>query len=209
MNRHLSRRSWQWNSIQIYLFCGFVFWSLPVVADWQLDAEQSSLQFISSKLVQGSHATIFEINQFDRFSGGIDQQQTWLTVETASVNTKVPIRDERIREHVFKSDRYPQAKVQAAINAAAVEKIKPGGMHTQDVKGTLTLLNQTHPVSARVNMIRLDADTLVLQTQTPALLNTRQYQMQEGFLKLKELVNLFHIPMTILVDFRLVFQRAK
>ena len=203
-----SKRALQWLCFQACILCGFGLLSLPALADWQLDPKQSSLQFISSKLVQKSFGVVFEVNQFDKFSGSIDQKQAWLTIETASVNTRVPMRDERIRKHVLQSIRYPQARVQININAQAVEKIKLGSIHTQEINGTLTLANQTRPISARVDIVRIDANTLMVQTQAPILFDAKQYQMEEGFLKLKQFVNLFNIPTTIPINLRLVFKRS-
>ena len=183
----------------------FVF-SAPAAAEWKLNTQESALQFITSKLPKNSDTAILEENTFERFSATITQQQAVVSIDMTSVNTKVPIRDERIVQHVFQSKQYPTAQAVLNVKAAMVDTMKPGELLTYTVTGTLTLVKHTHPITADISIMRT-ADRLVVQTRKPILLDANQYELGEGFMKLRDIVSLFNIATTIPVTFYLVFER--
>ena len=178
-----------------------------VAADWSLDTESSSLQFLSSKLVRESLAAIFESNTFAKMSGEIRDNRLVLNVDTASVNTKIPVRDTRVVEHVFQSDRYPRATVTAEIDQQSIEDLPVGVVYVRDVQADLTLRDRTHSVFGKVTVVRTQADQLLVQTTEPVLVNAAQYAMTEGFLTLQKIAKLFNIPTMIPVSFSLHFVR--
>lgn len=182
---------------------------MPVVAaDWQLDGESSSLQYLSSKLVRDSFAAIFESNTFTKISGEISDNLLVLIVDTASVNTRISIRDTRVAEHVFQTGRYPVATVAAAIDQRLIESMTVGTVYTRDVQAKLTLRDITHNVSGKVTVVRTQADHLLVQTIEPVLVDATQYAMTEGFVTLQKIAKLFNIPTMIPVSFSLRFVRS-
>jgi len=178
------------------LFC------LPVFAsDWQLNRERSAITYLSSKQATLDTAMLFESNLFGEFSGSIDGSKVQLFIELDSLDTRVPIRDERVAEHVFLSKQYPQAVVAAEIaDLAELDYVR------RAVAATLTMRGQTHPLQADVIIERSDPNTLRIQTATPVLVDANAYGMFDGFATLKELVGLMQIPMTIPVSLNLVFE---
>ncbi len=179
-----------------------------VAADWRLDGEASSLQYLSSKLVRGNFAAIFESNVFAQVSGEIRDNQLVLVVNTASVNTKIPIRDTRVAEHVFQSGRYPIAIVTTAVDQKLLNEMAVGTVEVRDVQAKLTLRDITHTVSGKVVVVRTQTDRLLVQTVEPILVDAAQYAMTEGFLTLQEIAKLFKIPTVIPVSFSLRFIRG-
>jgi len=62
------------------------------LADWQLDNGDSTLDFISVK-----KSTVGEVHHFKQLSGSItDAGQASVDIELASVETNIPIRNERL-----------------------------------------------------------------------------------------------------------------
>ncbi len=181
--------------------------SMPVYADWKLNTDKSSVQFISSKLVQKTHHAVFEQNRFEKFTGEINKKHAVLSIQTNSVNTRVPVRDERIHMYVFQSARYPEAKAVINVTTEMIEGMKTGELHKLKVDGTLTLVGKTHPISAQLSVVRTTANTLLVQTHEAILLDAKQYQLEESFLKLRDIVHLFSIPTTIPIHFYLVFEK--
>ncbi|MXX98400.1 MAG: YceI family protein, partial [Gammaproteobacteria bacterium] len=117
-----------------------------------------------------------------------------------SLDTNVPIRDERIAEHVFLSKQYPQAIVSATIDG--LEQLNYA---RKQIEATLAMRGQSHRLQGEVIVKRSNPDTLQIQTVTPILVDANAYGMLDGFAKLKELVGLMQIPTTIPVSLHLVF----
>ena len=173
----------------------------PVYAsDWQLNQEHSAIAYLSSKQATIETPMMFESNLFREFSGSITESQVELVIELDSLDTKIPIRDERIAEHVFLSKQYPQATVTVTIDG--LEQIT---YERRTVVAMLAMRGQNHSVPAEVIIDRSNPNTLRIQTVTPALVDANSYGMLEGFAKLKELAGLMQIPTTIPVSLYLVF----
>ena len=179
-----------------------IFFCLPAyAAEWQLNQERSAINYLSSKQATAETSLIFESNLFREFSGSIDGSQIELVIELNSLDTKIPIRDERIAEHVFLSKQYPQA-----IVSATLDDIEELAYARKQIEATLTLRGQTRSLQAELIVERSNPRTLQIQTVTPVLIDANAYGMLEGFAKLKELAGLMQIPMTIPVSLHLVFE---
>ncbi len=190
------------NPKRLLIIYSLILFCLPVdAADWQLNRERSSISYLSSKQATAETPLMFESNLFREFSGTIDGTQVELVVELDSLDTKVPIRDERVAEHVFLSKQYPQA-----IVSATVDDIEQLSYERKQISATLTMRGQSRDLQAEVIIERSDPKTLRIQTTTPVLVNANAYGMLDGFAILKQLVGLMQIPTTIPVSLHLVFE---
>ena len=190
------------NLKRLLIIYSLILFCLPAhAADWQLNRERSAISYLSSKQATADTPLMFESNLFREFSGTIDGSQVELVVELDSLDTKVPIRDKRVAEHVFLSKQYPQATV-----SATVDGIEQLSYERKQISATLTMRGQSRNLQAEVIIERSDPKTLRMQTTTPVLVNANAYGMLEGFTILKQLVGLMQIPMTIPVSFHLVFE---
>lgn len=180
--------------------------ALTAAADvWKLDGEHSSLSYLSSKMLLGSFSTVFEQNHFRKISAEIQDDSTRLLIDTASVETGVPIRDERVMQHVFESTKYPNAVVEVKLGKNFVDGLAVGAVEVREVRADLRIKELSHPVAAKLSITRIDDDRLLLQTVEPILVDAVKYEMRDGFKVLAGLVELFRIPTTIPVSFKLVF----
>ena len=92
------------------------FIAAPAWADWTLNNEQSQLSFISIK-----KGDVAEVHRFDQLSGSFGGKgNIELTIQLASVDTAIPIRDERMREMLFNTKAFPTASLSAKVDAAKV-----------------------------------------------------------------------------------------
>ena len=85
-------------------------------ADWQLNNDQSSLQFASVKNTQFA-----EVHSFKTLSGGLTKDgNVAINIDLASVDTLIPIRDQRMKEMLFNVVSFPQARVSAWITVRSM-----------------------------------------------------------------------------------------
>ena len=174
--------------------------------EWRLKPEQSSLNYLSSKLIPGSLTTIFEKNKFEKFSGRIsNNNEAHLIIDMASVNTGIEIRNQRIMEHVFLTKQYPQAEL--SLKLPNLENMAPVSDHK--INAILSMRGKQQNISTIVRISQLTdlsgKKQLLVQNITPVLIKSEDYQMQEGFEKLREIAKLFKIPTTIPVNFSFLF----
>ena len=72
----------------------------PALADWTLDNERSIVNFISIK-----NASIGEVHRFRSLAGSVsDDGAVRLVIDLDSVETLIPIRNQRMRELLFETD---------------------------------------------------------------------------------------------------------
>ena len=185
----------------LIIYSAILFCWPAYAADWQLNKERSAISYLSSKQASAEATLIFENNLFREFSGTIDGSHAELVVELNSLDTRIPIRDERVAEHVFLSKQYPQAIVSATIDG--IEQLS---YTRKQIEVALSMRGQNHSLQAEVIIERINPQTLQMQTVTPILVDANAYGMLEGFAKLKELAGLLQIPTTIPVSLHLVFE---
>ena len=87
-----------------------------VSADWTMDQSRSHLAFISIKAKD-----VAEIHTFTEMSGSIaDDGQVKVSLMLDSVETLIPIRNERMREFLFKTTNYQEATLTAKVDPALI-----------------------------------------------------------------------------------------
>lgn len=174
---------------------------------WALDASQSSLTYLSSKMIGETFNTTIEPNRFKELSGTIAANgQVEIMVDMNSVDTGIEIRNERVRKYVFVTEQYPYAKITLSLPDVSAHKDQ-----SRAVKVQLVMRGQNKDITASVYVRRYftasGKEILVAQSASPILLNAVNYGMLDGFEKLRGLAKLFNITTTIPVSFHLLFSK--
>ena len=168
---------------------------------WTVDKDRSAVTYLSTKM-SGAN-TILENNRFTNFSGKIGNDgEVSLLIDLNSVATGVPIRDERVKQYVFDIRNHPQATVKLSVGEFKAADRRSG--RTQTVEASLTMRGVTHRVRGEVS-VAWAGDDLLVQTQSPVLVDASSYGMLEGFEALRNIMQLSNIPTTIPVSLKLVF----
>jgi polyisoprenoid-binding protein YceI len=174
------------------------------LAAWTLDNAQSQLNFNSTK-----NDTVTETHRFTELSGHVaDNGQASLTVKLASVETKVPLRNERLRDLLFDVKTYPSARFQTKLDPQTLKKLTVGSTITQTIKGTLQLHGQQKPVTAHLQISRPSDKQIVVTTAEPINLNANDFKLGPGIEKLREIMSLKKIDWNIPLSFRLIFNAS-
>ena len=92
-------------------------------AQWELDAQRSSINFVSIK-----NDAIGELHSFGSLLGFISADGgVQVSVDLNSVQTLIDIRNERMRELLFETVKFPTATVTAQIEPALLAAAAEGG----------------------------------------------------------------------------------
>ncbi|MEE4297800.1 MAG: YceI family protein [Pseudomonadales bacterium] len=169
-------------------------------ADWRLVAEDSSLGFVSVK-----NARIAEGHQFTALSGSVDEEGAELVIELASVDTLIPIRDERMRELLFEVARFPTAIFRTAIDPASFEDLAVGESRRMDVSGELALHGERQPLTATLLVTRTASDRVSVASTRPVVISADAFALGGGVARLREVAGLDSITPMVPVSFALSF----
>lgn len=172
----------------------FALLSGTAMADWVLDNTQSALYFVS---IKSDHMA--EIHTFKTLSGVITKAgQGSLNIDLASVSTNIDIRDQRMREQLFDTQKFATASVSVDLSKTGV---KPG---IQTVNVTLDLHGVKKEIPATVTLTEV-GNTVQVSTVAPIVLNAADFDLAAGITALREIAELPSISNAVPVTFFLSF----
>lgn len=190
--------------LSIALTGALVLGASPVLADWTLDPERSAVTYVTIK-----STNIPENNHFKEMRGQIDATgQVVVTLMLDSVETLVPIRNERMREILFDTANYKDAELKARIDPKALESLPVGQIQRMAAEGQLTLHGQSQTLTLSMMVGRLDADTLMVASTEPLLIEASKFGLSEGVEKLREIAGLPSISEAVPVVFVVTFTQT-
>lgn len=167
--------------------------------DWVLDASVSTVSFGSVK-----KDTVGESHHFADVSGGVSSDgSATVSVNLASVQTNIEIRDERIVEHVFHN--MAGASVTGMIDMDAIAALEVGGIMSIYVDATLNLMGNEVGFDAPMVAARLSETRVMIVSDGMSYISTADMGIDGGVDMLMELASLPGITRTVPVTVRLVF----
>jgi polyisoprenoid-binding protein YceI len=168
-------------------------------ANWQLDNDQSQLNFVSIK-----KGNVAEVHHFERLTGNLSENGTFtLDIDLESVNTNIEIRDQRMREFLFDVVDFPAASLTAQVEPALVAELASGMTRTATIDAELSLHGQKQSLTIDVLVTKLSDNTLMLVSAKPLVLNVSDFDLVQGVEKLRELAGLPSISHAVPVSFYL------
>lgn len=172
-------------------------------AHWSLNNEASTLSFVT---VKAEH--VAEVHTFDVLSGEIDDDgNVDITIELASVNTLIPIRNERMQAMLFETNLFPQGNIEAQIDLDAMTALEAGSSETMQLNFTLSMHDTSRSYTAEVMVTRLDSG-LVASTRKPIVVTAEEFGLQSGVEALREVAGLPSISRAVPVSFTVVFDQG-
>ena len=172
-------------------------------AHWSLNNDASSLTFVT---VKAEH--VAEVHTFDVLSGEIDDDgNVDITIELASVNTLIPIRNERMQAMLFESNLFPEGNITAQVDLDALAAMDAGSSHTMQLNFSLAMHDMSRSYTAEVMVTRLEGG-LVASTLKPIIVTAEEFNLQSGVEALREVAGLPSISMAVPVTFTVVFEQG-
>ena len=178
-----------------------LFWVAPSAHSWQVDANESNVNFVSIK-----KGNIAETHTFSDLSGSITENEGVLIIKPDSIDSKVPIRDERMREFLFETNLYPTIVVSIALDEG-LDKLIKNKTIAVTLPATLEMHGQQAEVNVNARVTQVDDSTLLVTSTSSVLVKATTFKMVEGIQKLSSLVNGLDIAEMVPVNFSLVFSK--
>ncbi len=172
-------------------------------ADWKLVSDASTLSFSSVK-----NGMIVEPHMFSKLTGEVAANgAARVDIELGSVDTMIPIRDERMREFLFETVSFPKASFSATIPVSEFETMEIGAAQPFSLKGSLDLHGKAVNKIVNVTVSRSGEDSFVVSTVRPMVVTAAEFDLVSGLGKLQELAGLQSISPMVPVSFSLLFEK--
>ena len=177
--------------------------SVPAMAGWQLTGD-SSLHFLSTK-----KTNITEIHEFTGVEGTIDDSgKAQFDIDLSSVETGIPIRNERMQKLLFETTQFARATVTTEIPAPLMDAVKAGSITETDLDLVLGLHGISKTLSATVLISQSENGEIVVSTTVPVLIKAADFGLEGGIEALRSVAALDSISTTVPVMFNLVFTES-
>jgi len=179
------------------------FFTLAAQADWTLDYSQSSIHFVSIKKTH-----VAEVHSFKEVAGGIDAKgDARVVIKLDSVETLIPIRNERMREFLFHTADFAEAVLQARIDAAFLEALQPGDNKALSAEGTLSMHGASQSMVLQMRVAQVSPNEVLVTSTAPVMVQADAFGLGDGVEKLREIAGLPNISKAVPVTFALTFRK--
>lgn len=174
-------------------------------ANWELDTANSVVNFVSIK-----NGSVAETHRFEGIVGVInDVGLARVAIDLDSVDTMIGIRDERLRELLFETGKYPVAELEAVIDEEVMAAVSEGGVATLELPVTLSLHGIEKTIPIAMVAASEGAGRIRVMTARPILLNAGDFALGNGIAALQKIAGLKSIATAVPVTFQLVFITAQ
>jgi polyisoprenoid-binding protein YceI len=166
------------------------------VSSWQLSPEFSTISFITTK-----NDSISEVSHFTQFNASIDENYKFsASIDLKSLESNIPIRNERIQAHLFESDTFPTAEIHAQLSAEDLMD----GVH--EIEFDLDLHGVSNILHAEF-MVQNKDDTKIVTLHKPLVVSADYFGMKQGVTTLRTMANLNSINFTVPMHLILTFEK--
>ena len=168
---------------------------------WVLDASASRLNFLSIKAGE-----IIENHHFSTISGHVSSSgEVDVQIFLDHVETRIDIRNERMRNLFFETNKHPIATINATVELKHFKKLGIGDRKQTEVAGVLSLHGAEAPITAKVAVTRLSENIVSVASTEPVIVSISDFNLDNGLEKLRTVAGLPSITSSSPVDFTFVF----
>jgi polyisoprenoid-binding protein YceI len=172
-------------------------------AQWTLNNDESTVNYVSIKKSQ-----VGEVNSFKTLNGSIDNNgRISVEIDLNSVETNVPIRDERMKTLFFEVAAFSKATISTALDMKALNDMNVGDTYDASMNISLSLHGVSKELVADVRVVKLTKNRILAVLLKPIIVNAADFKLSEGVEKLRDIAKLPSISSAVPVTFSLVFSQ--
>ena len=187
--------------MKILIILCFTIMSFSAQADWKLNNDQSSINFISIK-----KSSVGEVHTFKSLSGSLKEGKASVSIDLSSVDTNIPIRNDRMKSMLFEVAKFLSATVTTTIDQSKVASLNDGESFQESVKLLLTLHGVTNEVSSVVQVVKLTNNRILVNATHPIIIKAADFGLVDGIEALRNIAKLPVISTAVPVTFTLLFE---
>lgn len=177
--------------------------STPVLADWKINNDFSLVNFVSVK-----KNVVGEAHTFKQVSGTLtDAGKFTLTIPLETVESNIPIRNERMRTHLFETVKFPDLMLSAKVDMNKVNALKVGESAMLALNADVGFHGVDQIVTVNAMVTRSADNKLLVNSTKPIIVSPSSFGLEAGVLKLQALAKLPSITMSVPVSFVLTLEK--
>lgn len=186
---------------QSIVMCALLACTSLASADWQLDASASSVSFVSIK-----NESIAETHYFRQLRGRVSAAgKAELSIDLASVDTGIEIRDQRMRELLFQVAEHPQATISVQLDAQQLSALRVDRPQAMRLPLQLEVHGNSAELQAELLSMIDSAGCLHVLSVQPVLVNASDFALVDGINALRKVAGLGSIATVVPVSVHLQF----
>jgi polyisoprenoid-binding protein YceI len=171
---------------------------------WNVVPDRSRVSFVSIK-----GGDIAEVHHFKQVTGAVTPAgDATIRIPLDSVETAIDIRNERMRQMLFDTVRFPAAELTAKVDLAQFADLPVGERRTAPLAGELNLHGVTAPIEAQVYVTRVAPARVLVTAVDPVVVEAGVFNLGPGVEALRKVAGLDAITPAAPVTFQLMFQAA-
>ena len=173
--------------------------SVHVLAGWVIDPEGSYVGFASVK-----NDLIAENHSFTQITGAIeDSGDANIVIALASVETLIPIRNERMQAILFEVAQYPDVTVTANLDLDEFTSLGLGESKTDTILLGVNLHGTDLSKNVLVKVTRSSNNAYEVTSLGPIVIHASQFALSDGLESLRKIAGLQSIDLMVPVTFDL------
>jgi len=175
--------------------------SASALADWQL-TQPSEVTFVTGK---NSH--LLEVHRFGRLSGEVsDSGLAKVEIDLTSIDSRIPIRDQRMRDLLFEVSSFAKATIEAQLPAELLAELKAGKVQQIELPAKLNLHGSDEELNLKLLAVPAKDGQLVVTSLRPVLIHANDFAMTKGIRLLQDIAKLKVIAEVVPVNLTLTFK---
>lgn len=185
------------------IIISMLFLSSNAFAQWELVNDESTVNYVSIK-----NSKVAEVNSFKQLNGSIKRNgKVSVDIDLDSVETNIPIRNDRMKSMFFEIASFSKANISAALDAKTIDKMNIGETYKDSISFKLSLHGVSKEMATDLRVVKLAKNRILATSIKPIIVNADQYNLLEGVEKLREVANLPSISTAVPVTFSLIFKK--
>ena len=173
--------------------------SVHVLAGWVIDPEGSHVGFASVK-----NDLIAENHSFTQITGTIeDSGDANIVIALASVETLIPIRNERMQAILFEVAQYPDVTVTTNLDLDEFTSLGLGESKTDTILLGINLHGTDISENVLVKVTRSSDNSYEVTSLGPIVIHASQFALSDGLESLRKVAGLQSIDLMVPVTFDL------
>ena len=187
------------------IFFLFVLLPLTSKAGWVLDESKSEISFISIK-----NLSIAETHEFRNLSGTLDNEGNLeIKIPLSSVETKIPIRNERMKKMLFETSKFANALITSNIDLSFSKGASVGEIIQRKENFSIDLHGFQQKKEAYVAVTLEKSGVVRVDSIRPIIVNASSHELSAGIDALRVVAKLSSIAESVPVSFNLYFHELK
>ncbi len=172
-------------------------------AEWTLDAANSNISYGTIK-----NSMIGESNTFKTISGTIDDNgHINIDIALATVDTQLELRDQRMRDIVFKVAENASAKLSGDMNLEAHQDQEIGTSRVIEATIGLELVGEKLEHDVMLVVTRLAENKVMVTPHGVMFIDADEYELLDAIEELRNLAGLDSIASVVPMSFYLTFTK--